>query len=200
MRRLLCCLALLSCPLVGQQYKLAIVGLNHDHVWPQLGGIMKGDLVTLVGVAETLPDRVARAEKEEAAQGGTRPAVSPSLVFTDWKKMIDATKPDIVWAFLETSRHLEVVQYCAPRGINVTFEYPLAVTYRDALEIQALARRYNTLVLTNNLGVWTAPIYVAKSSRGCGHDWSGLSAQWSAGARRSRRLSTIHVSDLVDGP
>src|SRR5579872_1819169 len=153
--------------LSAEPYKIALVGLNHDHVWNQLNTILRGDLAKLVGVAETLPDRVERIEHEEKlAQGGaTRPAVPASLVFSDWRKMIDQTKPDIVWAFVETNRHLEVVQYCAPRGIHVMFEYPLSVSVHDALEIRQLAHRYNTQVLTNYVfWAWTAPPYAAKAA------------------------------------
>jgi predicted dehydrogenase len=166
MKKLLLYLSLSLCPLVAQQPRLAIVGLNHDHVWNELNPILKGDLVTLVGVAETLPDRVQRIEKEETVgQGGVRPAVPASLVSGDWKKMIDQTKPNIVWAYVETSRHLEIVQYCAPRGINVIFEYPLSVTVKDALEIQKLAAQYKVRVLTNyQFWAWTAPTYAAKAA------------------------------------
>jgi predicted dehydrogenase len=166
MKRLIPLVLLVSWPLAAQQYKLALVGLNHDHVWAQLPTILSDKSVKLVGIGETLADRVARvAQEETSARGGTRPAVASSLIFGDWKKMIDETKPDIVWAFLETSRHLEVVEYCAPRGIHVMFEYPLAVKYEDALAIQALARRYNTKVLTNYLyWSWTAPTYAAKAA------------------------------------
>jgi predicted dehydrogenase len=166
MKKLLLYLLLSTIPLIAQQPRLAIVGLNHDHVWNELNPILKGDLVTLVGVAETLPDRVQRIEKEETAgQGGTRPAVPASLVFADWKKMIDETKPNIVWAYVDTSRHLEVVQYCAPRGINVMFEYPLSVTAQDAREIQRLANQYHIRVLTNyQFWAWTAPTYAAKAA------------------------------------
>jgi len=165
MKRIILLTALLSLPLAAQKPKLALVGLNHDHVWNHLNTILKGGLVDLVGVGETLPDRVQRIQKEETTQGGIRPAVSPSLIFSDWKKMIDQTKPQIVWAFLETNRHLEVVQYCAPRGISIMFEYPLSVTYRDALEIQKLARQHNIQVLTNYLNwSWSAPAFAAKAA------------------------------------
>jgi predicted dehydrogenase len=166
MNRIIPLLLLLSWPVFCQPYKLALVGLNHDHVWTQLPAMLRGDLARLVGIAETLPDRVARVQKEETTQqAGTRPAVSSSLIFSDWKKMIDDVKPDIVWAFIETSRHLEVVQYCAPRKIHVIFEYPLAVKYRDALEIQKLAKQYDIKVLTNYVyWSWTAPTYAAKAA------------------------------------
>jgi predicted dehydrogenase len=166
MKRLLACSLFLAWPLAGQQLKIALVGLNHDHVWNELNAVLRGDLATLAGVAETLPDRVDRIEREERLnQGGMRPAVPASLVFSDWRKMIDETKPDIVWAYVETSRHLEVVQYCAPRKINVLFEYPLSVTLRDAREIQRLARQNNIRVLTNyQFWSWTAPTYAAKAA------------------------------------
>src|SRR5438552_737031 len=166
MKRLIPLVVLISWPLAAQQYKLALVGLNHDHVWAQLPVMLRGDLAKLVGIAETLPDRVERVQKEEtSAQGVVRPAVSSSLIFSDWKKMIDETKPQIVWAFVETNRHLEVVQYCAPRGVSVMFEYPLSVTYKDALEIQKLARQYNIQVLTNYLTwSWSAPAFAAKAA------------------------------------
>src|ERR1039458_3468632 len=94
MKRLIPLVALLSWPLAAQQYKLALVGLNHDHVWAQLPTILSDKSVKVVGIAETLPDRIARVEQEETpARGGTRPAVAASLIFSDWKKMIDETKP-----------------------------------------------------------------------------------------------------------
>jgi predicted dehydrogenase len=170
MKRALLLLALLAWPVLAQPYKLALVGLNHDHVWTQLPGMLRGDLARVVGIAETLPDRVARVTREETTpQGGPRPAVSASLIFSDWRKMIDEVKPDIVWGFIETSRHLEVVQYCAPRKVNVIFEYPLAVKYSDALEIQRLANQHGIHVLTNYVyWSWTAPAYAAKAAADAG--------------------------------
>jgi len=45
--------------------------------------------------------------------------------------MIDQTKPDIVWAFTPTNGHLDVVRYCAPKGIHVIMEKPLAATLSE---------------------------------------------------------------------
>jgi len=165
MKRIVCYALFAAASMMGQQLKLAIVGLNHDHVWNQLPVTLKGDLVALVGVAETLKDRVERIEKEETTpQGGKRPAVPASLIHSDWKEMIDSTKPNIVWAYVETSRHAEIVRYCAPRGIHVIFEYPMSVTAADAREIQKLARQYKVQVLTNyQFWAWSAPYHAAKA-------------------------------------
>ena len=206
MRWILSFLWLACTSFAAQPHRIALVGLNHDHVWPQLNTILRGDLATLVGIAETLPDRVARVEKEEdLAQGGKRAAVSPSLVFSDWRRMIDETKPDIVWAFLETNRHAEIVRYCAPRKIHVLFEYPLSVSLSDALQIQQLARQYGIQVLTNYLfWSWTAPPYAAKAAVDAGtigpvYRLSGLLGHGGPADYRNSSFLTWLMTDEKNG-
>jgi predicted dehydrogenase len=167
MRRMVALLCCMSFSLAAEEYKIAVVSMQHAHVWLHLGTMLKGDKVKLVGVSETLPELIKRAEREDVipqTQGVTRPGVSESLVFADWKKMIDQTKPDIVWAFTPTNGHVEVVRYCAPRGIHVIVEKPLAATLAEALEIQTLARKHNILVLTNYGSTWQATQYAAKAA------------------------------------
>jgi predicted dehydrogenase len=162
---------LLTLPLAAEPYKIAVVSMLHAHVWLHLGTMLTGDQVKLVGVSETLPDLIARATREDPIpqrQGATRPAVPSSLIFADWKKMIDQTRPDIVWAFTPTNGHVEVVRYCAPKGIHVIVEKPLAATYQEALEIQSLARKHNVLVLTNYGSTWQASQYAVKAAADSG--------------------------------
>ena len=109
-------------------YKIAVIGLVHSHAWGRLRAIMQGKSAQLVGVAE--PNEELRAEAKKAG-------VPDDLVFTDYSKMLDQTKPDIVWAFVENNRHLEIAKVCAPRHINLVFEKPLASTYADAKQMQS---------------------------------------------------------------
>ena len=167
MKKLLALLCILSAPAAAQQYKIAVVSLIHAHSWLHLGTMMKGEKVRLVGLAETLPDLVARARRTDEipqTNGVTRPGVPENLIYSDWKKMIDETKPDIVWAFTETNRHLEVVEYAAPRGIHVMVEKPLAATHPEALAIERLARKHRIQVLTNYGSTWGGANYAVKSA------------------------------------
>jgi len=167
MKRIVALLCFLSLPAAAQEYKIAVVSMLHAHVWLHLGTMLKGDKVKLVGVSETLPDLIARATREDVipqTQNVTRPGVPESLIFADWKKMIDQTKPDIVWAFTPTNGHVDMVRYCAPRGIHVIMEKPLAATLKEALEIQELARKYKILVLANYGSTWQAGQYAAKAA------------------------------------
>jgi len=160
MKRTLSILYLVALPLVAQQYKMAVVSMLHTHVFGHLGTILKSDQVRFVGISETLPELVDRAKRPD----NTRPGVPESLIFSNWKKMIDETKPDFVWAFTPTNEHVDVVRYCAPRGIHVMMEKPLAATYKEALEIQALANKHKILVMSNYGSTWGAAQYAAKAA------------------------------------
>lgn len=152
-------LLLMTLPLAAQEYKIAVIGLVHSHVWGHLPEMLKGDQTKLVGISETNPELIAEAKNLGAK------AVP---IFSDYKKMLDETKPDIVWAFVENNRHLEMVEACAPRKINVIFEKPLASTYKDALAIQKLARKHSIQVLTNYQMAWWAANYAAKAQADAG--------------------------------
>ena len=161
-------LILLVLPGAAQQYKIAVAGMRHGHIWLNLGAMLKGDPVKLVGVAEAAAEQRDWARNSAPAgytYGKKGPFVADeSLIFTDWRKMIDQTKPDIVWAFTPTNEHLDVVRYCAPKGIHIMMEKPLAATYKQALEMQALARKHNILVMTNYGSTWSAAQYAVKAA------------------------------------
>ncbi len=151
--QLISAFALCAVSAIAQQpYKIAVVGLVHSHVWGHLRDMVKNDPAQLVGVAEPIQELV-----EEAKKAG----VAENLIFSDYTKMLDQTKPDIVWAFVENNRHLEIVKACAPRKINVIFEKPLASTYKDAAMIRELARSSGIQVMTNYQMAWWPANYTA---------------------------------------
>ncbi len=140
----------------AQEYKIAIVGLVHSHVWGHLTTILKSKDVKLVGVAEPNP-----ALQAEAVKAGVDKSV---ITGENYVQMLDRTKPDIVWAFVENNRHLEIVKACAPRKINVIFEKPLASTGADAREIQKIAKQTGIRIQTNYQMAWWPANYVAKKA------------------------------------
>lgn len=151
---------LLSIPASAKEYRIAVVGMVHSHVWGHLNDMIKGATpAKLVGIAEPKEDLVAEAKKMGAAD---------SLFISDYKKMLDEKKPDIVWAFVENNRHLEIVEACAPRKINVIFEKPLASTYKDAARIRELAHKHGIQVMTNYQMAWWASNYTAKAQADSG--------------------------------
>jgi predicted dehydrogenase len=154
MRSFLLLLALAAGPAAAQELKIAVVGLVHSHVWGHLSKMVKNDPARLVGVAETEKELV-----EQARQRGVR----EDLIFADYLKMLDQTKPDIVWAFVENNRHLEVAKACAARKIHLMFEKPIASTYKEAVEIQRVSEAAAIKVLVNYQMAWWPSLYAAKA-------------------------------------
>lgn len=137
----------------AEPLRVAVVGLRHGHVWGHLPKLLAGGPVTLVGIGEDMPPLIKRARELGAAE---------SLFHADWRKMVETLKPELVWSFAETNRHREIVEFCAPRKINVIFEKPLAATYVDARAIQTLARKHAVQVMTNWPVAWWPAIMEAK--------------------------------------
>lgn len=125
--------------------RLAVAGVTHGHVSWILNRKNKTDIL-LVGIYEP---NIALADKY-AKQFG----LSKDLFYTDLKKMLDAVKPEAVVAFGSIYEHLAVVESCAPRGIHVMVEKPLAVSLDHALRMQTLAKKHNILLLTNYETSW----------------------------------------------
>ncbi|MCB1021839.1 MAG: Gfo/Idh/MocA family oxidoreductase, partial [Acidobacteria bacterium] len=140
-------LAALAAPLAMHAAKptIAFVGLRHSHCWRQLENVKdRSAAIELVGIAESIPELVAEAKK-----------IHPNQYYSDdYKMLVAERKPDIVWAFVENNRHLEILEYMAPLGIHVIFEKPLASNYAEAKKMQALAKKYGVEVMTNYQMAW----------------------------------------------
>lgn len=125
--------------------RVAVVGLVHDHVhW--ILGYQNKTAIEVVGIAE--PNR-SLAEKYSRRHG-----YNMSLVYNTMEEMIEKTKPEAVLAFNSIYDHLRVVEYCAPRGIHVMVEKPLAVSNEQAGKMLSLARKHNIHLLTNYETTW----------------------------------------------
>jgi predicted dehydrogenase len=127
--------------------RVVVVGLVHDHVGWILGYQNKND-IEIVGIAE--PNKLL-AEKYSKRYG-----YSMNIVYSTMEQAIEKTKPEAVLAFNNIYEHLKVVEYCAPLGIHVMVEKPLAVSNEHATKMLALARKYRIHLLTNYETTWYA--------------------------------------------
>ena len=78
----------------------------------------------------------------------------PGLIYDDLGEMLDRVKPEAVAAFGSIYAHLAVVEACAPRGIHVMVEKPLAIDMEHATRMRELAKKYNIHLLTNYETSW----------------------------------------------
>ncbi|MEO0338401.1 MAG: Gfo/Idh/MocA family oxidoreductase [Bacteroidota bacterium] len=136
----------------GEALRVGVVGLVHTHVHWILGREDLGD-IEIVGIVE--PNR------DLAEQYAEQHGYSMDIVFNTIEEMVEATQPEAVTAFNTIYDHLSVVEYCAPKGIHVMVEKPLAVSYDHAKKMVALAEQHNIHLLTNYETTWYASNYQA---------------------------------------
>ncbi len=134
--------------------RVGIVGLVHTHVHWILGREDRGD-IEIVGIAESNTDLAQRYSKQHG--------YSMDMVYKDIDEMLEATQPEAVYAFNTIYGHLEVVEKCAPKGIHVMVEKPLAVSLAHAKQMQALAQKHQIHLLTNYETTWYASNHLAKA-------------------------------------
>jgi predicted dehydrogenase len=141
-------LLLMTAPLVSvSQLTVALAGLSHDHV----SGVLQrytSKKVNIIGIAESDPVLVSRYKQ--------RFHLDDSLFFPDLKTLLKTKRPQAVMAFNSIAEHLAVVEICAPLGIHVMVEKPLAFSMQDAEKMAGLAKKYKIHLLTNYETTWYA--------------------------------------------
>ena len=132
---------------ISNPVRLAVVGITHGHAPLILDRSKKGKTdVLLVGIYEpdkSLSERLAKQYN-----------LSPDLFYSDLNLMLDKSKPEAVTAFGSIYEHMMVVEACAPRGIHVMVEKPLATNNAHAKRMQELADKYHIYILTNYETSW----------------------------------------------
>ena len=127
--------------------RLAVAGISHGHLAEVVNRVGRGDFV-VVGVFE--------ADKELRENNRLRTKIDKGLFYADLGEMLDKTKPEVVVAYGSIYDHLSVVEACAPRGIHVMVEKPLAVSVAHAERMAELAVKHNIKLLTNYETTWYA--------------------------------------------
>jgi predicted dehydrogenase len=136
--------------LLDGKTRLAIVGLDHDHVWELLRYIGKEPDAELVAIAESQPALVKEAKSK----------VPDSVKFyADYVAMLDEAKPEAVIVTTSNDRHLEILRECAKRHIHYSVEKPMATNAADAREMERLAKQAGIKVMVNYWNAWVAPTH-----------------------------------------
>lgn len=143
-----------SAPATSPPLRVGIAGLVHTHVHWILGREERGD-IQIVGIAE--PNR------ELAERYSSQHGFSMDIVYDSVEEMLEATRPEAVTAFNTIYGHLEVAEQCAPRGIHVMVEKPLAVNLDHARRMADLAEEHGILLLTNYETTWYGSNHAAKA-------------------------------------
>jgi predicted dehydrogenase len=128
--------------------RLAIVGLDHDHVWGILKRIAVEPDAELVGIA------APQAELRDKAKAQVPASVK---FYAEYVSMLDELKPDAAIVTTANNLHLAILRECAKRKIHFFTEKPMAATGADAREMERLARQAGIKLMVNYWNAWAAP-------------------------------------------
>jgi predicted dehydrogenase len=128
--------------------RLAIVGLDHDHIWGLLKIIANEPEAELVAIADPHPELIEKAKTR--APAGVK-------FYSDYIPMLDEMKPEAVIVTTANYRHLEILRACAQRKIHFFTEKPMAASGADAREMERRARAAGIKLMVNYGNAWPEP-------------------------------------------
>ena len=132
---------------INKPVSVAVYRMTHDHISFILGRLKSNySDIKLTGIYEPNHKLVEKYSKIYQ--------LDPSLFYDSFEKMLGQVKPEAVLAFGSIFDHLTVVEACAPRGIHVMVEKPLAVNMEHAKKMKALADQYGIHLLTDFETSW----------------------------------------------
>lgn len=126
--------------------RLAVIGLDHGHVEGVLWNASSRDDLQIVGIYD--PNYALFVKFRDKYD------LEPDMFYADLQRMLDETKPEAASVMTPISRHLQVVEACAPRGVHTLLEKPLAYDLDDARRMAELANAHDVHVLTNFETSW----------------------------------------------
>jgi predicted dehydrogenase len=124
-----------------REIRLGIIGLVHDHLWwylDSMKGVPNARIACAADVHEHLRDKLKGILGLESG-----------YLYADYRKMLDAERPDACLLFLENSRHAEATEECARRGVHVMVEKPIASSLPDADRMLAAAEKGGVRLMVN---------------------------------------------------
>ena len=146
------------------KYKVVIIGVAHMHcMYLALDTINNPDLEM-----SAFSDTASLTDEPEELVPFTRKWNKVYLkdrlgirFYDSYTQMLDEIKPDLAIISTETCLHPEVVEECAKRGITVSMEKPMAVSYAEALKMVRIQEKYGTEILVNWPMAWMPfmPVY-----------------------------------------
>jgi predicted dehydrogenase len=126
------------------QLNVGVLGLSHDHVWPNLAALVAGEHGRLVAAAD--PDPRLR-EKVLGLHGGV-------AVHETFDGLLERRDLDAVLVFSDNRRSAELGVRALGRGLPVMIEKPMAADLAGARALLAAAKAAGVTLMVNWPTAW----------------------------------------------
>jgi len=128
---------------IKPKFRIAALGLCHDHVWENLKDLQGVGPARLVAVAEPHRALRARAQKEFGC-----------ATYADYETLLQRELLDAVLIFADNATGAKLAELAAKRGLHVLIEKPLAANLAGADRVLAAARKTKTRIMVNWPVAW----------------------------------------------
>lgn len=105
-------------------WRVAGINFDHFHMGDLLQFAQRHPQAEVVGVSDEQPARMKEAVRKLG--------MSQDQVFTDYRKCLEQTKPDVVILCPAAAKHGEWVKKLAPYGVHLLVEKPFAASLKEA--------------------------------------------------------------------
>jgi len=105
-------------------WKIAGINFDHMHMGDNLRMAFEHPRAKIVGLCDEQPERM------RAAQHNFQ--IPDEWLFTDYRRCLETTQPDLVILCPATAHHAEWTQKVAPYGVPILMEKPFAASLREA--------------------------------------------------------------------
>lgn len=121
-------------------WRIAGINFDHFHMGDLLRMVDEHPNAELVGISDEQPERMETAKANFS--------LNDDQVFTDYRKCIECTQPDIVVLCPAAARHAEWTEKVAPFGVHLIMEKPFAASVTEADRmVAAMAQTGKTLAI-----------------------------------------------------
>jgi glucose-fructose oxidoreductase len=117
--------------------------------------------VEWVACADTVPPIAPLSSKETNRFANVQRAKEETgipKVYADYREMLDKEKFDLIIICSENSRHGEVGEAVADKGIHILVEKPMSSNLPDALRLVRAVKRNNVELMVNWPTTWKPPV------------------------------------------
>src|SRR5687768_14862854 len=132
-----------------RKWRIAGINFDHMHMGDNLRMAFEHPEAEIVGVCDEQPKRIEAAVRNFDLR--------PEQVYTDYRRCIEETRPDLVILCPATAHHGEWTERVAPLGVHVLMEKPFAASLAEADRMIAAMRPTGKLLAINWPLAWYPP-------------------------------------------
>ena len=111
-----------------KNFRVALLGLDHDHVWTIAAEFRARDGVDIVAAADRDAELRAKAERDLGVP-----------TYANFTELLDRERPDAVCIYTDNRSGAELAIDAASRGLHVLVEKPMAMSMSVAKPATMLA-------------------------------------------------------------